>query len=543
MDTAEHLQSLIQALATLRSEGDLPRALVQIHDQAQESLPVCAAGIWVPDGLDFRLVTVYGLGASALPEAVLASQEDGTFGWCLQTARPVVRNHQGATLVLLAVSTSTSLVGVLALLVDGPAVSDDLTDLIPAASLLAMAMENLRLTGQLEAEKQWLEVRVAERTAEAVASREAAERLLSEKRRFFAAMSHDMRGPLTGILGIADLLTLDPQMPEEARDLISTLRLCADTQLDLVANILDLSRIDAGSVKVTPVPFDLVALAHEVMGMLNPHARARGLRLTLHCPPGPLLGIGDRALINRILLNLVGNGLKYTERGGVTVEIRHTHDVATIQVIDTGVGISHEAQARLFTDFDRGDVSTAQRFTGTGLGLSICRQLLTLLGGSITVDSTPGQGSTFTAVLPLPVIEQSHEQRSRSTSGPLPTLKKRGRVLVVDDDPILRLVLRRLLDHLHLNFDLAANGSEARAFAMIHPYALVLTDTHLGDETGLDLVAALRLLNPQLPAVIVSGDATDEARDAARIAGIDDYLVKPVTMRNLALTLDRWLPI
>jgi signal transduction histidine kinase/CheY-like chemotaxis protein len=364
-----------------------------------------------------------------------------------------------------------------------------------------------------------------------------AERNSEAKSRFLANLSHEIRTPMTGVLGMAELLQADA-LDERQRARVDAIQGAGQHLLRLVNDALDLARIEAGKLELHETAFDLHRLVDEVSALLRPQAEAKGLAFAAQIDAEAPRGLrGDSVRIRQILLNLGHNAVKFTERGGVVLQVApHVDSGVVFEVRDTGPGLDAQQCARLFRRFEQVDgARTASRYGGSGLGLAICQELAHAMGGELDVDSEAGRGTSFRVHLPLP-IEVLHD--------PPPVRHVRdavagARVLLVEDDAVVAEVVRDLLlAHGH-HVVHAAHGLAALSEAVLAPFDLALLDLDLPGLDGLELARLLRAQLPALPLVAVTARADGDAEPLARDAGMVGFLRKPVSGDALAAIVGR----
>ncbi len=379
-------------------------------------------------------------------------------------------------------------------------------------------------------------------------ARDAAVATTRLKSQFLANVSHEIRTPLNGIIGMTRLL-LGTSLDARQRDYAETVSRSAESLLAIINDLLDFSKIEAGRLSIERIPFHLDELLQDVVALETPRAQAKGLSLILEkqaeIPPWLL---GDPLRVRQILLNLVDNAIKFTERGQVSIKVEAARlpagDGYRFTVSDTGIGIAPEAQQRIFEAFAQADGSTSRRYGGTGLGLAICRQLAELMGGRLSLESQPGRGSTFSLELPLSVTEPPLEQAE--TAPVLPRFKD-TRVLLAEDNPVNQKLTRLMLENLGVHVILANDGREAWELIKQQPVDLVLMDCHMPELDGLQATRAIRAWEAEqgvarLPIVALTANAMPGFEEACRQAGMDGYLLKPLREESLARTLLQWLP-
>lgn len=403
---------------------------------------------------------------------------------------------------------------------------------------LALAMEARRSqTRYIESLRlRYENAAIAEERALALARAEHSDQA---KSRFLAAVSHEVRTPLNGILGVTQLLRAQPETAAIRRELEIVHR-SGHHLLRVIGDLLDLSRMEYGRVVIVTAPYTVVETVRDVTELLLPIAKERALTLHVAFAPGlPARVIGDAARIRQVLHNLIGNAIKFTRDGSVVVSVSHADRRLSVSVRDTGDGIAPEDLAVIFDPFVQGGTKAGQRL-GTGLGLTIARKLAQAMGGDITVESEPGRGSTFIFTVAAPLAGDADAE----ASGEQPSIPRfSGRVLVVDDNEVNALVATAMLERMGLATEVARDGNEALARMHERHFDVVLMDLQMPWLDGATATRRWREKErgPRLPIIALTANASEADQQASLASGMDDYLAKPFQLDDLARVLSAHL--
>ena len=375
---------------------------------------------------------------------------------------------------------------------------------------------------------------------ELVVARDKAEMASQAKTDFLAMMSHEIRTPMNVVVGLANLLG-ETQLDDKQREMIGTLKASADLLLTLINDLLDLNRIESGQMQLERNPFSLSAVTGELTAMFDSEMKRKNLSFSVvdRAPPGQFLG--DRTRLQQVLMNLTGNAVKFTEKGGITVTIDYKPELdgrhwLTMAVTDTGIGIAAEKLPQIFDKFVQADNTITRRFGGSGLGLAICRSIARAMGGEVRVTSLAGHGSTFALHVPL---EMSKEAVPAPVTAPVAHAQPASSggsktILLVEDYPANVMVATMMLENLGFHVDSATSGGEALAKirAAVHPYAAILMDVQMYDMDGYETTRRLRLLEAEKGMrhhiIGVTAHALAGDREKCLDAGMDDYMSKPI---------------
>ncbi len=401
-------------------------------------------------------------------------------------------------------------------------------------------------------------------------AKEAAEAASRAKSQFLANMSHEIRTPMNGVLGMAELL-LRCALGDKERHLTESIHRSGTVLLALINDILDFSKIEAGKLQLETIPFEIRRTIQDAVDLAMPEAQKKHLKLSWHVASDiPAYLLGDPMRLRQIIVNLVGNAVKFTAQGVIEVAVSVESHCGErhglwFTIRDTGIGISPEAQAHIFAAFSQADGSTTRKYGGTGLGLAIVKQLVALMGGHVEIESAPGEGSTFRFSAYFKQCDsvqslQPSSAEGRGTDAQLLIHSAEGseqvRILLVEDNPVNREVACGMLETLNLRIDTAENGREAVAAVESAEYALIFMDCQMPEMDGFTATQLIREREAStappspltvhrsvthVPIVALTAHAMQGDREVCLAAGMDDYLTKPFTLSQLEQVLARWV--
>ena len=402
--------------------------------------------------------------------------------------------------------------------------------------------------------------RVRARTADLAQAMSRAERSDAAKSEFLARVSHEIRTPMNGVLGLLEVVRAGKLEPEQAR----CLRMAhesARSLLRMIDDLLDVSKIEAGMLALEELDFELRPVLQQLRDLWSAEAQRRGLALELQISAEvPACVTGDPTRLMQVLANLVSNALKFTQRGSVRIRVEYcpprrpgeggvSETLVRFSVEDTGIGISAASQRQLFAPFTQGDRSISRRFGGSGLGLAICKQLVTMMGGEIALESAPGAGARFSFTLPFLVARTpTAGWQTSADHGPRAAARYCGSVLVVDDSEVNREVAAAILATWGCAVRLAADGDAALESIREFRPDLVLMDCHMPHKDGAAVTCEIRAwerssgAEARLAVIGVSAALLREEQSRCRRAGMDGFLDKPLSLKSVGEMLERWLP-
>nr|HRJ73311.1 ATP-binding protein [Terrimicrobiaceae bacterium] len=384
--------------------------------------------------------------------------------------------------------------------------------------------------------------------AELILARDRAEMADRAKSEFLAVMSHEIRTPLNGVIGYTSLM-METALSAEQREYLDSIHFCSKSLLDLLNDILDFSKMESGKMELERRPFSLRGSVEEVVSLYAHLAADRKLALACEFLPGaPDWIIGDSTRLRQVLVNLVGNAVKFTEQGRIDVRVEPLPEAPggksfRLAVADTGIGISPDKITRLFKLFSQADSSTTRKYGGTGLGLAICSRLVDMMGGTLTVESREGEGSRFVLELPCvePTKDEIFERLRNAESEAVSELEvPQLHVVVAEDNAVNRSLIRRILSDLGHESHMVANGRECLAAVEDGAYDMIFMDLQMPEMDGFETTKKLRELGNGIWITALTADAMPEDAERCRAAGMNDYVSKPFTKVSIRRAMEKF---
>lgn len=562
-ETNQHYVTLLDIVAAC---SDFPSSMAELLGNehifqtafalTKRLIPFEAMAIFmIDDEADFKLSWCEPADSREQFESEVSTAiQSGSFSWAINQNHPIVNPAADPerTLVLHVLATHSRIRGMFVGLLSGSHVSlavSTLSALSIIVTYTAFALENTALYAMLRDHLHNMEQKVQERTAELETARTLAEMATKAKSVFLATMSHEIRTPMNGIIGMAELLS-GTTLDNEQQRYLSNITISADNLMEIINDILDFSKIEAGRMELATHAFNLSDLLDTALLPLRIKAESGGVTFQVNIADNcPAVISGDSSKLRQILVNLVGNAVKFTRQGSITVHCTkpdspHAPLQLLFSVSDTGIGMSPEVCKRIFHPFIQADSSTSRSYGGTGLGLAISRKLTDLMGGNISVESTPGSGSTFSVLLPFDIAPAEEVTAVAAQPGsPVPPSAALT-ILLADDVPINQELARIILEKAGHAVSVASNGLEAVELFKKGRFDIVLMDMQMPEMDGLQATRAIRALETgkggHIPIIAMTANVQESDREKCREAGMDSFISKPLRRQTLTEMISRF---